>query len=277
MHSIDRLKIAERLSAQRPASLAPLEVCVQVNVSGEASKSGVAPAATAALAQCSGAAAAAAAARPHGHPRADDRHGARAAPLRALRELQARPWSAAGCRSTRCRWGCPPISRRRSRKARRWCGSAPRSSGPRRERRSPRFCDNPRRAFRYQARPSAWTSNLHRRRQHGDGARRRARGEGFDARRMKVVEPLRRRARTPRRRAPASRASTTAARAAPYGDLVVLAVKPQQMREAARAVAPHLERRARAVDRRRHPARRSRALARRLRAPRALHAEHARP
>ena len=42
-HSIDRLKIAERLSAQRPNHLPPLQVCVQVNVSGEASKSGCAP------------------------------------------------------------------------------------------------------------------------------------------------------------------------------------------------------------------------------------------
>jgi hypothetical protein len=43
VHSIDRLKIAERLSAQRPAHLPDLQVCLQVNVSGEASKSGVAP------------------------------------------------------------------------------------------------------------------------------------------------------------------------------------------------------------------------------------------
>ena len=43
VQSIDRLKIAERLSAQRPAYLAPLQVCVQINVSGEASKSGCAP------------------------------------------------------------------------------------------------------------------------------------------------------------------------------------------------------------------------------------------
>ncbi|MGR2681067.1 YggS family pyridoxal phosphate-dependent enzyme [Chromobacterium haemolyticum] len=42
-HSVDRLKIAERLSAQRPDSLPPLNVCIQVNVSGEASKSGCAP------------------------------------------------------------------------------------------------------------------------------------------------------------------------------------------------------------------------------------------
>ncbi|HVT34258.1 MAG TPA: YggS family pyridoxal phosphate-dependent enzyme [Nevskiaceae bacterium] len=43
-HSVDRLKTAQRLSAQRPAGAAPLNVCVQVNVSGEASKSGCAPA-----------------------------------------------------------------------------------------------------------------------------------------------------------------------------------------------------------------------------------------
>jgi pyridoxal phosphate enzyme (YggS family) len=43
VHSVDRLKIAERLSAQRPSHLPPLNICLQVNVSGEASKSGVAP------------------------------------------------------------------------------------------------------------------------------------------------------------------------------------------------------------------------------------------
>lgn len=45
VHSVDRAKIARRLSDQRPATLAPLNVCLQVNVSGETSKSGVAPAA----------------------------------------------------------------------------------------------------------------------------------------------------------------------------------------------------------------------------------------
>ncbi len=40
VHSVDRLKIAERLAAQRPVGLPPLQVCLQVNVSGEASKSG---------------------------------------------------------------------------------------------------------------------------------------------------------------------------------------------------------------------------------------------
>lgn len=43
VHSVDRLKIAERLAAQRPAGMPPLNVCIEVNVSGEASKSGVAP------------------------------------------------------------------------------------------------------------------------------------------------------------------------------------------------------------------------------------------
>ncbi len=43
VHSVDRLKIAERLSAQRPAHLPPLQVCLQVNVDGGANKSGVTP------------------------------------------------------------------------------------------------------------------------------------------------------------------------------------------------------------------------------------------
>ena len=43
VHSLERLKIAERLSAQRPADLPPLKVLLQVNVSGEASKSGCSP------------------------------------------------------------------------------------------------------------------------------------------------------------------------------------------------------------------------------------------
>lgn len=43
VHSVDRLKIAQRLSEQRPAHLPPLNICLQVNVSGEASKSGCTP------------------------------------------------------------------------------------------------------------------------------------------------------------------------------------------------------------------------------------------
>ncbi|HCS43184.1 MAG TPA: YggS family pyridoxal phosphate-dependent enzyme [Pseudomonas sp.] len=50
VHSVDRLKIAQRLSEQRPADLPPLNLCIQVNVSGEASKSGCTPADLPALA-----------------------------------------------------------------------------------------------------------------------------------------------------------------------------------------------------------------------------------
>lgn len=50
VHSVDRLKIAQRLAEQRPARLPPLQLCLQVNVSGEASKSGAAPADVPALA-----------------------------------------------------------------------------------------------------------------------------------------------------------------------------------------------------------------------------------
>jgi pyridoxal phosphate enzyme (YggS family) len=45
VHSVDRLKIARRLSEQRPDTMPPLQVCLQVNISAEASKAGVPPAA----------------------------------------------------------------------------------------------------------------------------------------------------------------------------------------------------------------------------------------
>ena len=51
VHTVDREKTAARLSAQRPAHLAPLNICIQVNISNETSKSGVAPDQTAALAR----------------------------------------------------------------------------------------------------------------------------------------------------------------------------------------------------------------------------------
>jgi len=51
VHSVDRLRIAERLSAQRPEALAPLQVCLQVNIDGGANKSGVAPQEALALAR----------------------------------------------------------------------------------------------------------------------------------------------------------------------------------------------------------------------------------
>lgn len=89
VHSVDRLKIAQRLSEQRPAHLPPLQVCLQVNISGEASKSGLAPAGVPAVAQ-------AVAALPRlqlrglmaiPEPAGDE--AARRAPHRALRELLA--------------------------------------------------------------------------------------------------------------------------------------------------------------------------------------------
>jgi pyridoxal phosphate enzyme (YggS family) len=51
VHAIDRMKLAQRLSDLRPPELAPLQVCLQVNISGEQSKSGVAPEAALALAR----------------------------------------------------------------------------------------------------------------------------------------------------------------------------------------------------------------------------------
>lgn len=51
VHTVDRLKIAERLSAQRPQDMAPLQVCIQVNVDGGATKSGCTPEEALALAQ----------------------------------------------------------------------------------------------------------------------------------------------------------------------------------------------------------------------------------
>lgn len=89
VHSVDRLKIAERLAAQRPAGLAPLQVCLQVNIDDEASKSGLAPAEVPAVAR------AVAALAPErlrlrglmAIPRPADDAAALRAPHRALREL----------------------------------------------------------------------------------------------------------------------------------------------------------------------------------------------
>jgi PLP dependent protein len=51
VHSVDRLKIAQRLAEQRPAGLPPLQLCLQVNISGEDSKSGLRPDEVAAVAK----------------------------------------------------------------------------------------------------------------------------------------------------------------------------------------------------------------------------------
>ena len=51
VHSVDRLKIAQRLSEQRPAHLPPLQVCLQINIDGGPTKAGVTPSDALALAQ----------------------------------------------------------------------------------------------------------------------------------------------------------------------------------------------------------------------------------
>ncbi len=70
VHSVDRLKIAQRLSEQRPDGLLPLNVCLQVNVDGGANKSGIAIGEALALARAVRRAAAPALARHHEHSRA---------------------------------------------------------------------------------------------------------------------------------------------------------------------------------------------------------------
>jgi len=89
VHSVDRLKIAQRLSEQRPPHLPPLQVCLQVNISGESSKSGLSPAEVPAVAQ-------AVAALPRlrlrglmAIPEPAGDFNAQRAPHRALRELLA--------------------------------------------------------------------------------------------------------------------------------------------------------------------------------------------
>jgi len=87
VHGVDRPKIAQRLSEQRPSTLPPLQLCLQVNVSGETTKSGLAPAEVAAVAR---AVAALPRVRLRGLmsiPQPVDDADAQRAPHRALREL----------------------------------------------------------------------------------------------------------------------------------------------------------------------------------------------
>lgn len=89
VHSIDRLKIAQRLSAQRPPQMAPLNVCLQVNISGEDSKAGVT---LADLPELAGAVAALPGLRLRGLmaiPAPASSSAERRAPLRSLREAMA--------------------------------------------------------------------------------------------------------------------------------------------------------------------------------------------
>ena len=122
---------------------------------------------------------------------------------RAVRRLPRRR----ACASTRCRWGCRPISRPRSPRARRWCASAPRSSATECRRRS--------------GGRGSMNITIHRRRQHGARAHRRAgRARPRLGRRFRVVEidaearatvaaRFRRRARSPRSSRPRSAAPTS--------------------------------------------------------------------
>jgi PLP dependent protein len=91
VHSVDRLKIAQRLAEQRPPGLPPLQLCLQVNISGEASKSGCGPATCRRWRRpwrrCRRARASA---RADGDSRAGRGRAAQRAPHRALRELLAR-------------------------------------------------------------------------------------------------------------------------------------------------------------------------------------------
>jgi pyridoxal phosphate enzyme (YggS family) len=91
VHSVDRLKIAQRLAEQRPPGLPPLNLCLQVNISGEASKAGVPPAEVPALARAV-AELPAERVRLRGLmsiPEPADGQEAQRAPHRALRELLA--------------------------------------------------------------------------------------------------------------------------------------------------------------------------------------------
>ncbi len=87
VHSVDRLKIAQRLSEQRPAQLPPLQVCLQVNISGEASKSGLRPDEVAEVARAVAALPRLALRGLMAIPEPADSFEAQRAPHRALREL----------------------------------------------------------------------------------------------------------------------------------------------------------------------------------------------
>jgi hypothetical protein len=123
VHGIDRLKIAERLSAQRPPGLPPLQICIEVNVSGEASKGGVSVAELPALAE-------AVAILPGlqlrglmAIPAPTPDPAAQRAAFRRVREAYE-DLNARGHAPDTCRWACRAIWRRPYWKARPSCVSA---------------------------------------------------------------------------------------------------------------------------------------------------------
>jgi len=126
VHSVDRLKTAEGLSHHRPDAAPPMNVCLQVNVSGEASKGGVDPGGLIGLAR---EVSALPRLRLRGimavpAPEADAAlQRARFARVRATRSAPP------AFTSTRCPWACPPTSRPPSPRARPWFASVPTSSG----------------------------------------------------------------------------------------------------------------------------------------------------
>ena len=105
VQSIDRLKIAERLSTQRPAHLAPLQLCLQVNISGEAQQERRRAGRGAGAGARGGRAAAAAPARPDGDSRAGRRASRRSAGRTRRCASCCSSCSAKGWTSTRCRSG----------------------------------------------------------------------------------------------------------------------------------------------------------------------------
>ena len=187
---VDRLKIAQRLSAARAAGRRRRSTCcVQVNISGEATKSGVAPerggrAGAATSRRCRGCAA-----RHHGHPRADA------------------TTSRGSARSSRC---CATASTHAARRglARRHAvdGHVGRSrSGDRRgrDRGARRHGDfRPRDTLSADAMPNACAVDVHRRRQHGDALIGGLVAAGAAARDFRVVDRRRRSATRSRARFP---------------------------------------------------------------------------
>ncbi len=105
VHGIDRLRIARRLNEQRPAELPPLDCCIEVNLSGEASKGGAAPQELPGAGGGDCRAATPQAARPDDAAGPVGGTGRAAAALRATRALPGRPAAVTSPDWTRCPWG----------------------------------------------------------------------------------------------------------------------------------------------------------------------------